>query len=311
MGGKLKRRLQQHGLTGLFRRAVLSGVRAVNSRSRRLVERMEFSTDASTIYRQQKPLLAENVQYRNKHQGKRCFIIGNGPSAGTQDLTCLAHDITLVTNAFWTHPAVDTWQPTYYFLTDPQYFDPEFRPTMTDFFQQLTAKVQSSTFFVPANFREMVQASGFLPPEQTRYAAMAGSLTEELDWEPDLTQVLPGVRNVIQLAIMAAMYMGCSPIYLLGLDHDWLSHRGTDRHFYRGQIPYDKRLNARVDWCGYGELMEYILVTWRGYESIRRVAESKSLKILNATNGGFLDVFERVDYSSIFPQASNKSQQIA
>ena len=49
-----------------------------------------------------------------------------------------------------------------------------------------------------------------------------------------VTRPIPFPFGTAQLAIMAVMFMGCTPIYLLGLDHDWLAHRGQETHFYSG-----------------------------------------------------------------------------
>jgi tetratricopeptide (TPR) repeat protein len=45
--------------------------------------------------------------------------------------------------------------------------------------------------------------------------------------------------------------------------------------------------------------MEYLLKIWKGYERLLQFANFKSVRILNATNGGFLDVFEKVRYENI------------
>jgi hypothetical protein len=125
---------------------------------------------------------------------------------------------------------------------------------------------------------------------------MAGNLADDLSWRPDLTRVVPGVRTVVQLAMMGAMFMGCSQICLLGMDHDWLSHSGAHTAFYQGAaMPNESTID---DWK-YKDLMEAVLIMWRGYESIKRVAESRGVEIINATRGGFLDVFKRAEYESV------------
>ena len=110
--------------------------------------------------------------------------------------------------------------------------------------------------------------------------------------------------SVSQLCIMAAMYMGCSQIYLLGLDHDWLSHKGENSHFYNGHGGLEKNADFKPqlsDWS-YKFLMECQLTLWRGYEKLKEMADLRGISIINATNGGFLDVFERVDYRTLVPE---------
>lgn len=39
---------------------------------------------------------------------------------------------------------------------------------------------------------------------------------------------------------------------------------------------------------------------WQQYERLKELAENKGVKIVNATKGGLLDVFERADYDMLF-----------
>jgi hypothetical protein len=45
---------------------------------------------------------------------------------------------------------------------------------------------------------------------------------------------------------------------------------------------------------------EWAAMVWKAYEHIQKMASSRGVSILNATHGGQLDVFDRVDYGSLF-----------
>lgn len=288
--GKALRALRHDGLYGLSRKAALYFSRRADWRAADWSKRLDYAVAEHEIHKQYQSLLARNEIFRGRHAGRRCFVIGNGPSINEQDLSALAGEITLVTNAFCRHPILSRWQPDYYFVSDPVYFDGS--ETARESFSEIRARVSNTTYFVPHKAREVIERDALLPPEQTYYVALAGNLAHGLPWQPDFTRVLPDVRTVVQLAIMGAMFMGCSPIYLLGLDHDWLAHAGTHYTFYTGDEA------EKHDWK-YADLMEAVLIMWRGYESIRKVAEGEGIRIVNATRGGFLDVFERAEYESV------------
>ena len=240
--------------------------------------------------------LSRNARFRNMHQGRRCFVIGNGPSLQTQDLSPLGGEITFVMNAFWKHPIVDKWQPTYCCMADPLLFDGS--PPMNEFLQKLSASLHDSTFFVPMHSTQVVKKQGLLPPEQTFYVGFGGTFSRMR--KVDLAGLIPGVQSTSLLSIMAAMYMGCSPIYLLGLDHDWLSHRGMDRHFYDGKtIEGHPQAHGDLSEFSYKADAQAIVNLWSSYEALLKSARQKRIDILNATNGGFLDVFERVKYEEV------------
>jgi hypothetical protein len=252
------------------------------------------------LVRQHRELLARNADLRGAHRGRRCFVIGNGPSLARQDLSPLAGEITFVVNAFFKHPVVERWTPTYYGLADPDLFDGS--PSSREFFESVRARCPGSTFFVPAQSHRAVREDGVLPLDRVRYVLLSGHLHPDRVRPPDLTGAVPGVINVPLLAIMAAMYAGCSPIYLLGLDHDWLAHRGTLQHFYAGATlgaAHPAEATAELSRTPYASLMESQLVLWRAYEALRAMAAQSGIRILNASDGGFLDVFERASYTEV------------
>jgi hypothetical protein len=290
ISGKLFEAIRQDGLNGLSRKAALYLSRRAGGRASEWTRQLDYTVNAQSIYRQARPLIARNEIFRGRHSGRPGFVLGNGPSINEQDLSPLAGQVTFVSNAFSMHPVMEEWQPSYYFLTDPVYFDGS--EARRDDFRAINSRELSSTFFVPHKARKYIERERLLPLERTYYVALAGNLAHDPPWKPDFTLVQPDVRTVVQLAIMGAMFMGCSPIYLLGLDHDWLAHSNTHYTFYTGDEA------EKHDWK-YGDLMEAVLIMWRGYESIRKVAEREGIRIVNATRGGFLDVFERADYESV------------
>lgn len=248
-----------------------------------------------------KKLLNRNHIFKNKHIGQRCFVIGNGPSLNKQNLSLLSNEITITVNAFYKNPIVEKWQPTYYCFADPLLFDGSTQ--VRNFFQNLNQKIHSSKFLVPIYAKNAIENQKLLPEEQIYYAQFAGNLSKGLSHNIDLTKSIPGVQCVSQLGIMWAMYMACSPIYLIGLDHDWLSHRGMDRHFYTGKtIKGSLGTHEDLGKIRYQKILEADLTLWYGYETILKIASNKNVSIINATEGGFLDVFERGDYESIFKE---------
>jgi hypothetical protein len=285
---------RREGLTGLFERSALYCVRRLSWRSAAWTGELERLVAVAGLSKEGRELAKRNAAFRGRHKGKPCFVIGNGPSINTQNLSPLADQITLVTNAFWKHPIVERWQPTYCFLTDPVFFEQS--ESVRKFFSEMSARISESTFFVPHYARELITSEALLDQKKTYYITSAGVLENGLAGIPDLAGIVPGGRAVTQLAIMAAMFMGCSPIYLLGLDHDWLSRRGAHLTFYNEKVVSTER--SLDDWR-YGDLMESVLVIWRGYVAIFKVALRENIRIINATRGGFLDVFERADYDSI------------
>jgi hypothetical protein len=264
----------------------------------RTANRLPIRDQASASQRQ---TLQHNESLKNKHKGQRAFVIGTGPSLASQNLEPLANEVTFVMNAFWQHPIVEKWQPTYYLLSDSVYFDQSEQSLA--FLRSMKARISSSIYFAPLHFKERIIESGMLPVERTNWIGLGSEFHDpgtRID-NIDFTDLVPNPRSVSQLCIMAAIYLGCSPIYLLGLDHDWLAHMGQNRHFYQGHAGFEahpKHKPVLADW-GYRANMESQLILWSGYEKLREIADRDGCRIINATNGGFLDVFERANYEEV------------
>lgn len=290
--------LRQDGVLGLGRQALLYVMRRLAWKSEKWSRDLDLTISSNRILKTYGDLLARNAVFRDCHKGQRCFVVGNGPSLKKQDISPLANELTLVTNNFYFHSIIsDAWQPKYYFLSDPQYFDGY---VTLDEFKAMTARIKSATFFVPHHARDFLEQSNALPLERTFYVAATGGTGKEWEKRPDLTTVTPGMQTVVQLAIMVAMYMGCSPIYLLGLDHDWLSHGGNELHFY-SEDEAENQPDGHVGegYWTYLTLMQAMTTMWEYYGMLDRVAQSEGIKIINCTRGGFLDVFKRQNYEKV------------
>ena len=233
-------------------------------------------------------ILSRNAKFRNMYAGRRCFVIGNGPSLNKQDLAPLGNEITIVMNAFNRHPIIKKWQPTFLCMADP----PETLPP-----EELALELKNiaaQAHFFRIEHKEIFDKHRFIDPEKVYYLKTNG--LPRSDWPAsrhgiDLTRTIPGCQSTAHMAIMIALFLGCSPIYLIGLDHDWLAQPIVATHFYEGGPDFSR--------YSYKQMMEIMLNVWTIHEWIKDVASKQGVVIYNATDGGFLDVFERADYKSI------------
>ena len=245
--------------------------------------------------RETRRLLASNKEFEGCFRGRRAFVVGNGPSLGHHDLTLLADEIVMVSNGFACHPILSQWQPFSLTLVDPLYFErwEEFRVE----FERIRSNLRC-LIFIPASAREVVIRHRLLPLERCRFVGHAGSMAYHDSWHPDLTQVIPGAQNVVLQLIASALYMGCDPIYLVGLDHDFLASPKKATHF-SADYESDVKLDLYPSW-EYIKLIRACELMWLGYENISKVAGCRGQRIINASQGGYLDVFPRADYRLLF-----------
>jgi len=159
--------------------------------------------------------------------------------------------------------------------------------------------------------KSIVERDGLLPLESTYFFAFQNQpLGFSVADTFDLTCPVPFPFSTAQLAMMAAMFMGCSPIYLMGLDHDWLAHRGQDTHFFSGRsIENHETATGALNYA-YDVEIAAIGKLWRGYQKLNSLAETHGIQIFNATEGGFLDVFERVKFDSLIESTQGHAKAL-
>ena len=162
----------------------------------------------------------------------------------------------------------------------------------------MNERITRSIFFLPL-FRgySFNNKYKYIPNDKVYYVATHGNEFSSLDF----TSLVEGWAGVSAFAISQAVYMGCNPIYLLGFDHDYLANRGVDHHFYEGgTIKGDTQTNIPLgDRIPYDVEMKANMKLWMNYRNLKRIANKKGIKILNATEKGYLDVFDRVNYNDI------------
>ncbi|MDX1502903.1 MAG: hypothetical protein R3325_11130 [Thermoanaerobaculia bacterium] len=253
-------------------------------RLRRL--RRELEVDAF-----QRRLLARNAGLRHRHRGRRCFVIGNGPSLNELDLAPLGRELTFVMSRFHLNPVLGRWRPTYYFNSGAE---------PVEQIRRQVAPLGARAYFFKTLARTRVERVPELHPGDV-YFLLPGERYLFEEWpeghDPtDPTGTLCKTTSGSQLAILMALWMGCSPIVLIGHDHDWLARPDRYLRFY--ESPAEKAPTDPGDYS-YRRRMEGTLAIWRTYERLRDTARRRGQEIVNATRGGYLDVFPRVDYEDL------------
>ncbi len=243
-------------------------------------------------YRARRKPLPELATFRDLHKGQRCFILGGGPSLKEIDPTPLADEVTFGMNAIFLIYDWLGFEPTYYCVEDFLVYE--------DRFQDIKNHVRDSTCFFPLQF----ECHGFNRPNHHYYRALY-EFDEVGDWpdfSKDPARLLWIGGTVSYICMQLAHYMGFEEVVLLGMDHsyarphdviargnDWTSQSDDPNHFHpdyfgAGYSWHDPRTDR----------ME------KAYAKAREVFEADGRRIVNATVGGKLEAFERVDYRSLF-----------
>lgn len=244
----------------------------------------------------------ENEKIRNIYKGKRCFIIGNGPSLASQDLNKLTDEYIFAVNTFFMTELFGEINPFGYVVADPALFDGS--DFSIEWLTKLDQKCKKMNLFFPVSAAKTIRKYNMFQNENVFHLDMSSKFHEAPSkFNLDLTKAVPGAQTVIIMAIMVAAHMGFNKIYLLGCDSDWAKYpsaKGYLPHFYdEKNLGYNQETCMRQDWM-YENVLDAALIIFKSYRLLNNALRQRNVHVLNATDGGFLDMFERVDYEGIF-----------
>jgi hypothetical protein len=244
----------------------------------------------------------KNRELHNRHAGEaRCFVVGNGPSLRTHDITVLRNEFTIVANSFFMHPDCATVAPKYCCVGDPRFMNDD--AVNVAWFKEIEKALPGSVFFVHSRGRTLFKKYSLFNDHEV-YFRNAGYPTHRAgNVEIDLRHPLNvGMTTASAFAIPLAIYLGFPRIYLVGCDANWLADpwgKGGS-HFYEKSkfFPqYDRGVNTAE------ELEIEIENDLRDLESHRLIRDRvrpRGTEIINATKGGWLEMYPRVTFESLF-----------
>jgi hypothetical protein len=247
-------------------------------------------------------ILEKNCVFKDIHKNKRLFILCCGPSIQKMDLTVLKDEITMAVHSFYLHKDIGIIQPDYYCSAQWSYPDEMKESLGLKYVKEIKKFMGSSKYFFSVRDQEMIEKSEVFGKDEVYYYdyGIDGLLYQEFDF---CQRILP-IQSVPILCLQLALYMGFQEIYLLGTEHDAIV-TGKYSHFYQYSDSITSKENGETDAQGnlhstFSIQLKCICRLWEQYEILKKIAEKKGSKIYNATPGGVLDVFERVDFNALW-----------
>jgi len=229
--------------------------------------------------------------FKDRHRGERCFVIGNGPSLNRLDMGKLKNEITIGANRCFL--GFDRWG------FRVKYWTIEDKLVAEDVREEWNA-FGGPVKFIPLDLQHLVFNYDNVCAINLKREPFEHGLPKfsgnhcEFFWGGTVTYVM------LQLAAV----MGCDPIYLIGVDFNYVK----PGHVTEGE--------KKTEWTSHGDDPNHFDPTYFGkgrkwhdpmlprmlkaYRSARGYFDSRGITVLNATPGTRLDVFEKVDFSSLF-----------
>lgn len=235
------------------------------------------------------------AKLKDKHSGQRCVIIGNGPSLNKMDLRRIENEVTIGVNGIFYKTEESGFRPDYYVVEDSSVmkenieairnYDVPFKLFPTNYRDLHPPGANVSFFRMNRGFYESTSENFCSPRFSTDFALRAYC-----------------GQSVTYINLQLAFFMGFSEVFLIGMDFDYTIPDSADQQGDIITSNEDDPNHFNPEYFGKGK-------TWKdpkldrvlqNYKSAKRVYEAHGRKIYNATKGGKLELFERVEFDDMF-----------
>lgn len=230
-------------------------------------------------------MLRESTSWSKRYDGEKCFIIGNGPSLQMSDLNKISkkgYKCFAANKIFKLYEGSD-WRPDFYAACDT---------TLYNNFKEEIDSLELAKFFPLDIYCNMKNPAGDIYvfsrlPFQWK--------KDHPSFTPDLTKCFAEGGTITYHLIQLAVAMGFTTIYLIGIDFSFSWGIGPDGKYHEDPSVKDhfKEDKTKTD------TMPNLYLNQNAYREAKKYADRHGIKIYNATRGGKLEVFERVDIDEI------------
>lgn len=231
----------------------------------------------------------ELQKYKDIHKGRRCFIVATGPSLRIEDLDKLhAHgEICISVNKIYRCYDKTSWRADYVGISDPK--------ILADVIKDKKREMEFPTkLFVADNCNHM-QLNEFLDDCEYFHKKIEQYEPNRPRFSSDMSKYSYWGNTVTyDFALQMAAYMGFSEIYLIGVDHSMTSKiSDKQNHFIDNYYTEDEQDESHYNPGNWD-------ASTKAYEAAEEYSRRHGFRIYNATRGGVLEVFERVNFDELF-----------
>lgn len=221
---------------------------------------------------------------KDSHSGERCFIIGNGPSLRQTDLAKLRCEYTFGMNRIYLLFPELGFHTTYFVSVN--------HLVIHQCAQEILALPMPK--FVPWSCRKDIAQ----PTPDTIFIDLVCSMNRP-GFYTDVRKPFWHGATVTYVALQLAYFMGFQQVILVGVDHNFVTNGPA------GQVVTstgDDPNHFSPNYFGKGFQWELpdLETSERAYSMALQVNQKAGRQVLDATIGGKLTIFPKVDYSSLF-----------
>lgn len=220
----------------------------------------------------------EIKQFCNAHMGEECFIVATGPSLRIEDLEMIQKKYTTFSmNSIYGIYDQTDWRPDYYAIVDAIGIDMK---------KEELLKIECGHGFIADSSIEFDYSK--MPSNMHLFHAISGKyFYDAIPFSEECSKYMYSIGTITYICMQLAIYMGFKNIYLIGVDFNYKPTGGN-------YVTSKDEVILNGDFI---QTSNYYVK--RAYEKALLVAQNKGVQIMNATRGGNLEVFKRVNLDEL------------
>ena len=229
------------------------------------------------------------LKIKNIYEGERAFIIGNGPSLNKIDLNKLKSEVTIASNSIFLLFNETDFRPTFYTVEDTLVAE--------DRSKEIN-KLHGMYKIFPIDLKKYL-----IPDENTIYINFQRNYKNFPKFSSNFAKRVYWGGTVTFLNLQLAYYLGSREVYLVGIDHNYKQPSPADiveGNVITSQTADINHFDPEYFGPGYRWHDPKVDRMEQAYIEAKRFYESHGGKIYNATVGGKLEVFPRIDFNKLF-----------
>lgn len=266
-------------------------------------------------------LIKKNKELKNLYRGQRCFVLGNGPSLNTEDLTQLQNEYVFTVNQCMRRSDFKDIKTNFHFWADPIFYNSDMSKAenieMLDVFRRVNAGNSNPKCFIPIagkkfvleNHLDKIADFYYFYPSQAMYPGMKKDFKFESN--------APAFGTVVQYCIAMAIYMGFTQIYVLGIDgtgiitniNSALKNDVSKSYGYEMTLNEKKRLQAMMENSSIEAFVRTYLQELVGYRYLREYCEKRGIELVNCSSHSAIQALPKRSLESVLKNNENDQKE--
>ncbi len=263
-----------------------------------------------------KALVESNIEFKNIHKGKRCFVVGNGPSLNDEDLSLLENEYVFTVNKIANHPSYESMRSNYHFWADPAFFNlsPDDKDDMELLkrFEAIKTDKVDPVCFVSQFGYDMVKRFELDKKLNVRFFYSDLYFRDGENKDIDFTRPVYALETVVQFCIQMAIYMGFEEIYLLGCDNTYivgiiesLLEKDVSSYSYKvdeSEKRFIKKTAEQRKDGGVESSFSSCARMLHLYRELYKYCSNRNIKLVNCSSKTIIDSIPRKSLSSVLSE---------